>query len=40
LPLFLSHAYQDMPFADVLVHTLRCGGANVWYDEHNLVRRG
>ncbi len=35
LRVFLSHAHQDKPFADALVHALR-GGANVWYDEHNL----
>ncbi|HST90073.1 MAG TPA: TIR domain-containing protein, partial [Ktedonobacterales bacterium] len=36
LHVFLSHAHQDKPFADALVHALRGGGANVWYDEHNL----
>ncbi len=36
LRVFLSHAHQDKPFADALVHALRGGGANVWYDEHNL----
>jgi tetratricopeptide (TPR) repeat protein len=36
LRIFVSHSYQDKPFADALVRALRGAGADVWYDEHNL----
>jgi tetratricopeptide (TPR) repeat protein len=36
LRVFVSHASQDKPFTDTLVHSLRRAGADVWYDEHNL----
>src|SRR5260221_14191297 len=36
LRIFVSHSYQEKPFADALVRALRGAGADGWYDEHSL----
>ncbi len=36
LRVFVSHSHEDGDFCRVLVAALRAGGADVWYDEHNL----
>lgn len=34
--IFVSHAHEDHAWCRTFVEALRLGGANVWYDEHNL----
>jgi tetratricopeptide (TPR) repeat protein len=34
--IFVSHAHEDHAWCRAFVEALRLGGANVWYDEHNL----
>ena len=37
LEIFVSHSHEDDAFCRLLVDALRHAGADVWYDEHNLV---
>jgi tetratricopeptide (TPR) repeat protein len=34
--IYVSHAHEDHGWCRTFVEALRLGGANVWYDEHNL----
>jgi tetratricopeptide (TPR) repeat protein len=36
MQVFVSHSWQDKPFADAVVQGLRDAGADVWYDEQDL----
>lgn len=37
LEIFVSHAHEDDEFCRKLVVALRSSGADVWYDEHNMI---